>query len=121
MGPGSMPHVQFPLDRVFPCAVQGLRGKERSGEGRRVGRSWDYGGKVPKAAGCMVLPFWLGSQDSLQRENVQVKLQKLKDWILGGGGGWGGSPASGVLKGSNKRLGRAQTPPDPTACGPKSY
>lgn len=90
MGPGSMPHVQFPLDCVFPCAVQGLRGKERSGEGRRVGRSWDYERrKAPKAAGRTVLPFWLGSQHSLHRENVQVKLQKLKDWILGGRGGAG--------------------------------
>lgn len=34
----------------------------------------------------MALPFCLGSQDSLHRENVQVKPQKLKDWILGGRG-----------------------------------
>lgn len=31
MGLGSMLHVQFPRDCVFPCAVQGLRGKEKWG------------------------------------------------------------------------------------------
>lgn len=51
MGLGSMLHVQFPPDGVFPCAVQGLRGKEKWG-GKEGGKVIEHGvmrdAKTPK-------------------------------------------------------------------------
>ena len=91
MGLGSMPHVPFPLDRVFPCAVQGLRGKEKWG-GTEGGKVTEHGimrdAKTPRQlaalcfhSGWVARTAFTGRTFKSSRRNL-----KIGSWRAGVGG-----------------------------------